>query len=56
MICAGEELFTPDSPHNHMSLNGVEIITNCEQMDLTVVFCPLLTCQQPLAPTTISVN
>lgn len=23
-----EELFTPDSPHNHMSLNGVEIITN----------------------------
>ncbi|KAK2763064.1 glutamine-dependent NAD(+) synthetase [Arachnomyces sp. PD_36] len=23
-----EELFTSDSPHNHMSLNGVEIITN----------------------------
>ncbi|KAF2455564.1 hypothetical protein BDY21DRAFT_289192 [Lineolata rhizophorae] len=23
-----EELFTPDSPHNHMGLNGVEIFTN----------------------------
>ncbi|KAF2403210.1 glutamine dependent NAD+ synthetase [Trichodelitschia bisporula] len=23
-----EELFTPDSPHNHMSLNGVEVMTN----------------------------
>jgi NAD+ synthase (glutamine-hydrolysing) len=31
-----EELFTPDSPHNAMSLNGVEIITNSSGSHFTL--------------------
>ncbi|KAH8668588.1 putative glutamine dependent NAD+ synthetase [Xylariales sp. PMI_506] len=31
-----EELFTPDPPHNHMSLNGVEIITNSSGSHFTL--------------------
>ncbi|KAI1136372.1 putative glutamine dependent NAD+ synthetase [Hypoxylon sp. FL0543] len=31
-----EELFTPDSPHNHMSLNGVEVITNSSGSHFTL--------------------
>lgn len=31
-----EELFTPDSPHNHMSLDGVEIITNSSGSHFTL--------------------
>lgn len=31
-----EELFTPDPPHNHMSLNGVEVITNSSGSHFTL--------------------
>ncbi|MCJ1309239.1 glutamine-dependent NAD(+) synthetase [Agyrium rufum] len=31
-----EELFTPDAPHNHMSLDGVEIITNSSGSHFTL--------------------
>lgn len=31
-----EELFTPDSPHTHMSLDGVEIITNSSGSHFTL--------------------
>jgi len=31
-----EELFLPDPPHNHMSLNGVEIVTNSSGSHFTL--------------------
>jgi NAD+ synthase (glutamine-hydrolysing) len=31
-----EELFTPDSPHSHMSLDGVKIITNSSGLHFTL--------------------
>ncbi|KAF8866592.1 putative glutamine dependent NAD+ synthetase [Acephala macrosclerotiorum] len=31
-----EELFTPDAPHNHMSLDGVEVITNSSGSHFTL--------------------
>ena len=31
-----EELFLPDPPHNHMSLNGVEVITNSSGSHFTL--------------------
>jgi NAD+ synthase (glutamine-hydrolysing) len=36
LISEQEELFTPDSPHNHMSLDGVEIITNSSGSHFTL--------------------
>ncbi len=36
LILYKEELFTPDAPHNHMSLDGVEIITNSSGSHFTL--------------------